>query len=171
MPTLTETRIEIADRHTTLCFLRDPPADGALGKHEYGELYGRVDGIPDADFRQISNSIANPLIDRLRSVCTTHNQRFWREYLGFDFYPGIAAPEAVPIVATINDFISINVAGDYGIKVAPMVNVLLYPFGWSTWISLRLTQNHTLDDVELLLNFLFQGKSIRLNAHKELKLG
>lgn len=83
MATLTETRVEIADRHTTLCFLSRPPALGALGQHDYRDLYRRVASIPSADFRQISAAAPEAsALDRLEAVGNWHNRRFWREYLG-----------------------------------------------------------------------------------------
>jgi hypothetical protein len=165
MNKLTETRIEIADRHTSLCFLHDPPEAGPLGERTWSSLYASVCKAVDADFSLISTSAPDPILNRLFSICSPSNRRFWKEYLGgVEFQPGLALREGLPIQASIDPFVTIDLAADYAAKVSPVVYVLLYPFGWSTWISIRVTKEHTLGDIELLLAWVFQGKAFQIDS-------
>jgi hypothetical protein len=162
--TLTETRIEITDRHTTLCFLQDPSAAGPLGALDYTVLYAQVFSSIDATFDLISPKTLSPLLNRLFSICEKTNRRFWREYLdGVEFYPGLTLREGIPLRATIRPRLSLQLPDNFPAKVAPVIYVLLYPFGWSTWISLRVTKDHTVDDLASLLPILFQSKAWSLN--------
>ena len=41
---------------------------------------------------------------------------------------------------------------------------MIYPFGWSTWLSLRLTSGHTLAELSRFVQYIFSKKAFQLDT-------
>jgi hypothetical protein len=64
----------------------------------------------------------------------------------------------VPIEVTLKLRIEVVLDTRFNFAVKPIPRVLLYPFGWSTWISLLLVGEHTLAELAEFLPYIFSEK-------------
>src|ERR1700730_12746426 len=150
MITLTETRIEIADRHTTLHYLCDekaPTEPMPFGDADgYKALYAKVLEPKGARYGELSNQPEGAILDKISPVYST--AKYWRRYLRSKPDVSLVWREALPIVATIKRRVDIILPAGFRAKVSPTPKVFMYRFGWSTWISIRITGEHSIRDLE-----------------------
>jgi hypothetical protein len=160
MPMLTETRIEIADRHISLCPFA-PKAKTALplgNSGDYIDLYAKAEqgGLDYACFRGTSGKILGKLLPVYK------NHKYWKRYLNADPSARDMWSAALPLQATLVERMEVISRATFTAKISPVPRVLIYPFGWSTWISLRISGDHTLEQLADLEEYLFGQKCIRL---------
>jgi hypothetical protein len=174
MPTtLTETLLDLADCHTTLYYLgaTTPPQDAAplpLGTAQaYGGLYQTVAAAAPAPkaFSDVSGSGApGGIMVKLSPVY--RNNKYWRRYLGsgdYDLYHESAWESIIPIEVSLSLRVGFIPDARFNFKVSLIPRVLLYPFGWSAWLSLRVTGKHTLGELSSLVQHIFTAKAFRLD--------
>lgn len=160
MTTLTESIIELADRHTVLYHLNTGSGGAALplsSEDEYADLYGHLAASPGgSDCAELNAAKSAVLLRRLR-VAYRYN-RYWNRYLGgapdLSVLPELAWPAFLPIEASVGLWMDVRVDPAAGFRVSPIPRVLIYPFGWSAWISLRVTGAHSLEDLSSLVQSL-----------------
>jgi hypothetical protein len=51
------------------------------------------------------------------------------------------------------------------LKVSPVPRVLLFPFGWSTWLSFQIVGDHSLQELATLSEHLTDGAAYHLNEN------
>jgi hypothetical protein len=160
---LTETRIDVGDRHTTLNHFVGAKSDLPfyLGEPErYEDLYWKIAMLLGDSYWNLAEGRASVVLDRLRPVYS--GTKYWRRYLATDPIPQLVWREALPLEATIKPRISLISPNFFKAKASPLPRVLVYPFGWSTCISIRIIGEHTLPQLADFLNHLFEGEAFEL---------
>src|ERR1039458_5947191 len=140
--TLTETRIEIADRHTTVYYLsgKDPNIMPLpLRPRTYAEFCRRLEGRSVA-YATVTGGREGQVINKM---CAAYSrEKYWRRYLDQPPNAFLVWDEGLPFVATIKPRIKLVTPSSVEASVSPIPRVLIYPFGWSTWISIRVNGVH-----------------------------
>lgn len=166
MPTLKEVILEFADCNTTLAQLGSQPYQAPLSlgtKDGYRQLYQQIAG-GGKDYQEIRGQ-SGALLRRLKPVY--HSNKYWQRYFGspqIDFYPQSAWASLVPIEARPDLDLQAQPPDTLNVKISPVPRVLLYPFGWSAWISLRVTGEHSLEDLAALARHLATAKAYTLSS-------
>lgn len=168
MITLTESRIELADRHSSLFYYRLPAA-GTTGPlpmwpdEKYDDLYSRIDTPQRVEYHDITGS-EGTIIECMKPAY--RNNKYWRKFLQSDrtAFHQLAAERFLPIEARLKDRIEYVNDPAVTFKVALIPRVLLYPFGWSTWISLLVTGDHTITDLAEFIRAVFKQKIFKLGG-------
>ncbi len=159
MSTLTETVVEIADQHTTLFYLGKEAANNPLPfttSADYVQLHQNIFDAGTLDLSDLRQGYQGQILKRLS--LSYDNYRYWRLSLRSEqphLYPDSAWEAMLPIHATVLPKISIIKDQAFTFRVLPIPRVVLYPFGWSTWLSLRIVGAHTLSQLAQLLKALF----------------
>jgi hypothetical protein len=166
MSTLTETIIDIADRHTTLHYLGDrPPAVKPLPlgtAEDYCALHRRLARPPRTEYADITAGRTAAVLGRLSPGYADY--KYWHRYLGtsvIQTYPEDAWQRFLPFDAGVTTRIAYVPDPGLNVRVSPIPRVLLYPYGWSTWISLRILGEHTVADLAAFLKRLFTAGAFR----------
>lgn len=167
MTTLTETAVELADCHTTLYYLGEKPPQPApfpLGTEEdYIAFYEKVATPTRVTYDDISGQ-AGTILEKLSVVYKKNS--YWNSFFGtgqIEAYPGRAWRFLLPVSCSLKSRITFIPDAQFKFQVRPIPRALLYPFGWSTWISLLLIGPHTLGDLAAFNQHLFDGKPFRLD--------
>jgi hypothetical protein len=167
MTTLTETIIDLADCHTTLYYLGAKPPQVAalpLGTAEsYCGLYKTVAAPARVTYSDVSGGNPGRLLMKLSPVYRDNN--YWEWYLGsreLDIYHEYAWDNIIPIEASIATRIEFIADARFNFNVSPIPRVLLYPFGWSACLSLRLTGAHTPEELSAFVQHVFTAKAFHL---------
>jgi hypothetical protein len=164
---LTETQVELADCHTTLYYLgAKAPAPASLPlstKQDYTDLYQKIAGPQPTPYADVSG---RPGVMLAKLTSMFHKNDYWKSFFANEkvlTYPGLAWDFLAPILCSLK--IRINFIPDprFKFRVSPLPKVILYPFGWSTSLSLRLLGEHTLRDLAEFNQYLFSGKAFRLD--------
>lgn len=183
MTTLTKTRIEIADRHTSLYGLAPkatgPDALGMVGNGKYRGLYEKIAKARSAHYSDLTGK-PGAILEKLSPVIPEDPYKplkYWLWYLERGPDLSDVWREAIPIVATMNRRIEIIAPTAFPAKLSLLPQIVLYPFGWSAWFSVLVTGNHAMKDLSALVEHLFQqkpfksslsAKPLTLTAHFEL---
>jgi hypothetical protein len=166
MATLTQTRIDIADRHTTLCAFSDGNNKKAAPQLPLGTAKGYTDLYSQAvdtkvPYASLQGGKPGQILKKVFRVYGP--EKYWKRYLdGTEPTPSAAWSAGLPLLGGLNKRIELILPAGFNAKVSPVPQVLLYPFGWSTWISLRIVGEHTLDDLGRLVDHLFRQKSFQI---------
>jgi hypothetical protein len=165
MATLTETVIDIADRHTTLFYLDATPPIGAPlplgGEAPYCALHRRVATPPRVEYGDVAGGKAPAILGRLTAPYV--DNRYWHRFLGnsaIEAYPDDAWQQQLPVITGLTKRVVYVPGSGLSAKVSPLPRVILYPFGWSTWISLRLVGAHTISELSTFLQQLFASQAL-----------
>ena len=73
-------------------------------------------------------------------------------------YPDYAWKRILPVESRLRIRIGFAGKNDLPFKVGPVPRALLYPFGWSTWVSLLVTGPHSIEDLADLLQAVFKER-------------
>jgi hypothetical protein len=169
MTRLTEARIEIADRHTTFYYLQGTkPVTKPLpigDASSYCNSYGKISGDGRVEYSKLSGGRPGAVLDKMLPVYS--DAKYWRRYLQSSPNERLVWKEALPIVVTLKPRISAIAPTDFPGKISPVPRVLLYPFGWSTWISIRVTGEHGIEDLISLVLQLFNARVFQLSGGKD----
>jgi hypothetical protein len=163
--TLTESRIEIANRYTTLYYLRSEPGPDKplpLGEEAaYNGFHQTVGQERKTPYVAVAGR-EPALLDRFAPVYC--DNKYWR-YI-FEGQPDWwrAWSNLVPAACSIRPRIAMIPSSGFTARVLLSPYVLLYPFGWSVWLSLRVLGDHTLDQLSALVTTLFGGKAWSIDA-------
>jgi hypothetical protein len=167
MTTLTETAIELADCHTTLYYLgakAPQPATLPLGTEEdYNAFYKKVATPARVTYEDISGQ-AGTILGKLSVVYKKNT--YWNSFFGtgqLEAYPGLAWKFILPVSCSLKARITFIPDARFKFKVRLIPRALVYPCGWSTWVSLLLNGPHTLEDLAAFNQQLFDGKPFRLD--------
>lgn len=169
MITLTNATVDIADCNVTLRYFSGAGAGtmpfSAAGP--YGTLYEQIAEAPRR-YRDVCQT-EGQILDQLRPFYAAN--KFWSRYLtsgDIKQYPGLAWSSFVPISATLTERVDVVLPPELAaITVRPEPRVLLYPFGWSTWLSLRITGSYSLQNLAALFSHLVAGAAYRYESKPE----
>jgi len=175
MTTLTETMVDVADCHTTLYYLsKTPPAHAPLSlgnRDDYRHLHELIRGDGTTGYVDLTGTAAE-IIDRV-----VHSYRkkskYWTRFVGDDSFPQYSVKpweRVLPLQASLKSRVEFVNNGTFNFKVSPLPTVVIYPFGWSTWLSLRLTSAHTLSDLSRFVQYIFNAKAFKINGGPALSL-
>jgi hypothetical protein len=167
--TLTKSVFDVADCNIAQRYFNgdtdDPlPFSGAA---KYNALYSTLVAQKTmyADLRQHDGAI----LKELRSAYSPN--KFWQRYLRFGVrnyderrYAKTAWEELVPVAAVLKRRIEVVLPAGLNVQVRPQPRVLLYPFGWSTWISFQIDGKHSLEELATLTTHLLEGAAYRLEG-------
>jgi len=164
--TFTEAMVEVADCHTTLYYVGASPPEHPplpLGNAEdYGELYAKIANSKVGNYTDIAG---HPGVVLNKFTAIYRENHYWNYFFANDDlagYPDLAWEFLVPILCSVNLRVQFALQGKLNIKVSPVPRVILYPFGWSNWLSLRLKGEFTLEDLANFNASLFADKSLQL---------
>jgi hypothetical protein len=167
MVTLTQTVFDVADCNITLHSL-SAGADGAplpfSSAETYNELYQKI-ATAKVSYADVVGK-PGEILDVLRSAYSSN--KFWQRYLGSrdeETYAEEAWQRIVPIVGTLNQKVEVVLPAGMNLQVSPVPRALLFPFGWSTWISFRIVGNHSLEELAALSEHLTDGAAYQLNGN------
>jgi hypothetical protein len=168
MTTLTETLVEIADHHTTLYYLKNGSTGDPLpftDANKYNQLNQHINDNGHIDFSELRPNYQAKVLKRLSP--SYENHKYWRIQLvsaQVEYYPQRAWSDMLPIIATVIPRVNILKDRTFTFRVLPILRVVLYPFGWSTWLSLRILDPHNLDQLALLLEALFITNAFQIKG-------
>jgi hypothetical protein len=168
MTILTETLIELADRHTTLYHFNEPPNPAPLAfrnSDEYCELHRMVAAPNRTEYSDVHGGTPGAVLGKLSPAYRNH--KYWSRHVSsknYDSYPDLAWQNLLPLQAAVTMRIEFALAAEFPFIVRPVPRVLLYPFGWSTWISLRLTGPHEIPDLTEFLRRILTEKAFTTGA-------
>ncbi len=171
MITFQETRIEIADRHTTFYYFQ--------GKNPGSRPIGLPFGDADA-YRELHDKIFIRNVLPYEDVVANHSSAlksfslgycentYWHWYLQTPTapdYPAEAWRRALPLHASLKSSIVLADGSGLSFSVKPKPRVVLYPFGWSTWLSLLVRGPHTLTELKSFLERAFIDDLFEYEGH------
>lgn len=168
MATLTDAMVEVADCHTSLYHLgATPPAKAPFPMSDgssYAKLYAKLaaqDAVPYADISGQSGVI-------LKKLSPIYRKNDYWEYFFANGdvaqYPGFAWEYLVPVWCSINLHVDSALPAKFSFTVRPKPYVVLYPFGWSNCLSLRLQGSFALEDLADFNASLFTNKLFKIAA-------
>ena len=175
MTTLTETMVDVADCRTTLYYLsKNPPAPAPLPlgtRDGYEELHLSVRGDGKTGYVDLTGT-AGTIVDRVLHVYRKKS-KYWTRFAGDDDFPTYNVKpwdRVLPLEVSLQSRVEVVNNGSFKFKVSPLPTTLIYPFGWSTWLSLRLTSAHTFSDLSQFVQYIFNAKAFRVDGGPALSL-
>ena len=170
MTTLTETMVDVADCHTTFYHLsKNPPANPPLSlgtKNGYENLQASLPAEASRGYVDLAGK-PGAIIDRLSRVY--QRNKYWRRFTDDDEFPfSTVTPweSILPVKASLKSRVEFINNGNFKFKVSPLPAILIYPFGWSTWLSFRLTSPHGISDLSAFVQYVFNGKALKVDDVK-----
>jgi hypothetical protein len=117
-------------------------------RERYIDLSEKIRSRP-TDYKDVANEPRNnPVLGRLEAGYSANT--YWSRLFHtteVDTYQYWTWDKLVPIHAYLAERPQWIEDAHRAFKVSPIVRVLLYPFGWSTWVSLLVTRSHALHDI------------------------
>jgi hypothetical protein len=164
----TEVMVEVADCHTTLYHFGSTPPQNPLlplaDAPSYASLYSKIVAAKAVTYAALSGQ-PGVMLKKLSPIYRKND--YWNYFFGNDDlaqYPGRAWEFLVPILCTINSHVDYALGAKSNITVSPVPYVVLYPFGWSNCLSLRLQGDFALKDLADFNVSLFADKSFTIAA-------
>lgn len=158
--------VGVADCHTTLYYLLKPPGAPALpftSESDYNALHENL-AMAARKFKDLRSGYTPKA---LKDIAPAYkNNKYWRKATGIDdlaTYWMSAWNSFLPLQCSLLEKIEIE-SGGLNIKVRPKPAILLYPFGWSTQVNIRLTGEHSLETLSKFVAYLANKKCIRVLA-------
>ncbi|HUK92358.1 MAG TPA: hypothetical protein VLZ81_18295, partial [Blastocatellia bacterium] len=136
----------------------------AKGPTPYSEVTGKQGAILKVLSPAYHNSEHHTTLDEDYNKLN----RYWSTLTSLDLEscPGRAWSDLLPIEASLT--LRVRYAPATNLKVSPRPRVLLYPFGWSTWISVRITGEYTLATLSDLAVRLFSPGAFQVEGEAKL---
>jgi hypothetical protein len=172
MVTLTETQVDLADQHTTLFYLGSRPPAAPLPfstAAKYNKLHDLLATQLGWTYGDVRRGAEGVVLDKLTPAYGDY--KYWHRFLDSSqtaLYPERAWDDVLPIEATLKCRIACEPGAQFKFDIRPLPRAVIYPFGWSVWVSLRLTGAHTVGDLSALLRAVFTEKVFRLDGAAEL---
>jgi len=162
MSILTETMIDMADRHVVLGPFQVKKQAGPFEiwkKKSYVALHRQLFDMGAIPWPKSAGPSAG--LKRLRAGYEDH--KYWQRLLSSAFpqsYPTFAWQESLPILATADVRFDFPTTTSAAYRISPVMRAFIYPFGWSVWLSLRVTGEHSLQDLNSLVQSLVSAKPL-----------
>jgi hypothetical protein len=167
MTIITETLVELADRHTTLYHFVEPSNPAPLpfrNSAEYCDLHRALATAKRTEYSDVHEGGPGIVLCKLSPAYRNH--KYWSRHLSskdYDSYPDFAWQNLLPIQSELTIRVECELSSKLAFAIRPVPRVLLYPFGWSTWISLRLTGEHGLGELASFLQRVLTEKAFRID--------
>lgn len=97
-----------------------------------------------------------------------HKDRYW-DYMGLPScvdYAESAWGECLPVRAMLSISVKCRPDPKFTCKVMPITTVLLFPFGWTVSLSLRITRPHTIEELSMLVEHLVGDRVYNVDARQ-----
>ena len=162
-PTLKETLIDFADCNSTVGHLGSEAMGGALSlgtSDGYSALYQQI--VPGLPYEDVLGQ-PGKMLRRLKPIY--RGNTYWHRFFvseETETYADRVWDKLVPVEARLAFHLDASPGTTASVKVSPVPRVILYPFGWSTWINLRVTGYHTLAELAELVHHLAEGPAYTL---------
>jgi hypothetical protein len=162
MPTLTEAMVEVGDCHTSFYHLGPAPPQNPpllLGTAaDYTALYAKVAAPQPVTYQSLTG---NPgvLLNKLSPAF--RDNKYWGYFFGVDEpdqYLGNVWKLLAPIRCSVTLRVDFPSGGKSKLTVSPQPDVILYPFGWTNCLSLRVRGEFQLQDLADFNESLFAKK-------------
>ena len=164
---LTETMVDMADCRTTLYYLTTPAGPSALPLRT-ADAYNELHGSLASGSKSLSDLRPGYSAVIIKEVSPAYeNSKYWIRATRKDDpenYWVVAWEKILPLECTLKERIDFVSDGSFNFKVSPLPRLLLYPFGWSTHLSLRLQGEHTLEDLSRFVRYLVNEDCIRIRS-------
>lgn len=161
---LTEAMVEIGDCRTTLYYFSkafEDPSMPFTNAADYNELHWNI----WSGLEELTDVRAGGSVVALKNISAAyHANKYWFRATGLDDianFPGNAWENILPLECTLKERIEIDPNG-FKFKISPIPRVLLYPFGWTTRLSIRITRDHTLEQLSRFVQYLVNQPCIRI---------
>ena len=160
MPTMKEVMVEVGDCHTSFYHVgstspQNPPLP--LGSAAaYSALYAKVAAPTAVTYQSITG---NPGVMLNKLAPAFRENKYWEFFFSVDDvsqYPARAWKFLVPIRCSLLP--RVDFAGKLNFSVSPQPDVILYPFGWTNCLSLRLRGDFQLQELADFNASLFSKK-------------
>ena len=162
----TQTKIEIADFHTTLFHFSGHPQTASVlpinTSSAYCDLYGKVfaAGKTGIDYQTAAQGRAGSIFDKLYSYYKKDKKKnFWGTYVPYDYRVACvmhAWDNFIPFSVSLLPKVKYLPVDKSGFKVSLLPRVLLFPFGWSTWLSFLIRGDLSLNGLSSLIKRVFE---------------
>jgi hypothetical protein len=159
MTTFTDVMVEVADCHTTLYHLgATAPNNPTLPLSDspgYLSLYAKIAAGNGVTYQSVTGQ-PGAMLKKLSPIFRKND--YWHHFFGsgnLAQYPNRVWEFMVPILCAIDLHVD---PPQSAIRVSPMPYVVLYPFGWSNCLSLRLQGELELKDLADFNANLFASK-------------
>jgi hypothetical protein len=167
-----KTRIDIFDFHINVDnFLLDshytPPIE-IFTEDSYATLCFNIDCYRDMGmgFSLATKGRSSVIINKLYNFYK--NKPFWNQYelgLSKNNFMEKAFLNFIPISTSLIPFINLKPNNRAGFTTRLSPRVLLFPFGWSTWIDILVTGDHGLESLASLLKGVFTDAIFSLDSN------
>ena len=165
MAILTESIVDLLDRHTAVEHFTRPSKGAAptalATRNAVSKLH---DGFRAAKALPLT-ATSTPGIRRLKAAY--EGDKYWNRVLAsrnVDRYPDLAWEELLAVVAEPAFRVSLPAAAEQAWRASPVPQALVYPFGWSGWLSIRVTGTHSLQDLSALVTSLFDARPLHVDG-------
>jgi hypothetical protein len=104
------------------------------------------------------------MLDKMSPFFRKNN--YWNRFFATGqvaVYPDLAWDFLLPILCSLKVRINFVPDAKFKFQVRPIPSVLLYPFGWSACMSLRLVGPHEVDDLAAFNQHIFANKSFSVD--------
>jgi hypothetical protein len=163
-----QTIVDLADRHTTLVQW-DKKLSGnlAMDLGDWGvllDLHEQLKQKYKIDYSSFVKNGNGKILKKMYPAYTAN--KYWKYILQSDgtiHLPTVLANYALPLRASILPRVECDPGGAFPWKVSPVPNVLLYPYGWSTWLSVLITGDHDLVSLASFITAMFEEKVFRMS--------
>lgn len=156
--------VGVADCRTTLYYLSTPPAASAL-PFASEDAYNGFHANLALAVRKFADVRPGYTAKMLRDIAPAYsNNKYWKTATGLDdltTYWASAWSSLLPLQCRLLERMEIE-PGGFDVKISPRPVVLLYPFGWSTKVSIRLAGEHSLETLSKFVDYLANKKCIRV---------
>jgi hypothetical protein len=122
----------------------------------YRDLYKSISPPASKRCADLRPDQTATILDKLSPAF--RDNKYWHRYMAtrnYRSYAGAAWGNMVPVAATLKARVEFVPVGVLPFKVSPVPRVLIYPFGWTTWLSLRLQGEYGLPDLAAFMQHLF----------------
>lgn len=159
--------IDLVDCNSTLALFGSETAVTPLSlapENVYTKLYSRIATDRPA-YKEVRGEVGRG-IEKLKPVYRPN--KYWSKYhfssRDTETYAEKTWKTLTPIEARLT--FRVGIRGDQwpAVKMSPVPRVLLYPFGWSTWLSVLITGEHSLEELAEILQHLSRERAYVLDS-------
>lgn len=168
-PTLKKTIVDLASCNSSFAQMGRYSAKYSLhlgSSESYSSLYNSVAEEPSGLM------CPGPVLKALRPVYLmkgrSPNGSYWQRFFQSDrqdLYPQKAWEKLAPFEVSLVPLLGVFPPTKLQVNIRAVPRVILYPFGWSVWISLLITQDHSLPDLDAVMRHLVWEQCYGLSSH------
>src|ERR1044072_3251832 len=172
MTVITEAMIDLADCNTTLHYFYQPPETARLPLAVSEKYVNFHHAIAIADAAKLAYDVAAPGEPPvlLKNFLPPYHKNTYRDSFteGSSLYEycSKAWEKVMPLAIKLKPRVEFACKYAPDMKISPVPKILIYPFGWSAWFSLRLTGKFAIETLAEFLTFIFETKAFKISNEK-----